>query len=124
LGEIKDQRAVEPLIAAMKETHPAVRGAVGNALCELDSPRTIELLKTALNSADADSRRNMVETLSSCGKPDFEDLLIETLNRFNEKNLAQVFINSKHPKLEDAARKWAASYGYQIFCDGCIDTDK
>ena len=44
LGELKDPRAVEPLIAALKDSDKNVRWEAANALGEIKDPRSVELL--------------------------------------------------------------------------------
>jgi hypothetical protein len=42
------------------------------------------------------------------------DSLVEALERYGTKGMAEVFLNAGHPRLEQAARDWARRHGYQI----------
>jgi HEAT repeat protein len=53
LGESKDQRAVEPLIAALEDADPLVRTKVALALGRLGDQRAVAPLLNALESPDA-----------------------------------------------------------------------
>jgi HEAT repeat protein len=51
LGKIKDRRAVEPLIAALKDESFSVRQAAAEALGKIKDPRAVEPLSAALKDA-------------------------------------------------------------------------
>jgi HEAT repeat protein len=63
LGEIKDPRAVEPLIAALKDK--GVCAAAAYALGEIKDPRAVEPLIAALKDESFSVRRAAAEALVS-----------------------------------------------------------
>ena len=65
LGEIKDPRAVEPLIAALKDTDKDVRQAAAEALGKIGDPRAVEPLIAALKDAEWHVRKAAAKALVS-----------------------------------------------------------
>ena len=63
LGHLKDSRAVEPLIAALKDADKDVRAAAADGLGELNDRRATEPLIAALRDVDADVRWNAASAL-------------------------------------------------------------
>jgi len=65
LDEVKDSRAVEPLLAALKDKESRIREAAIKALGELKEkdPRVIEPLIDALNDKDSRVREKSAEAL-------------------------------------------------------------
>lgn len=57
LGEMKDQRAAAPLIAALKAGEPDVRRAAATSLAALGDPRAVESLILALEDSEDAVRR-------------------------------------------------------------------
>jgi hypothetical protein len=81
LGEIRDARAAEPLIAALKD-------------------KNLEIIAGAY---DFFIRR---------GAAGAE--LVEALDKYGTKAMAEDFTNSGNNPLEEAGRKWAGKHGYEI----------
>ena len=74
LGELGDARAVEPLIAALKDESEVVRWSAARTLGELGNARAVEPLKELLGDEDAAVRTAAAEALKrlrgqSEGKP-------------------------------------------------------
>jgi HEAT repeat protein len=65
LGDIRDHRAVEPLIAALKDKDTGVRKAAAYALGELKDPRSVEPLIEALKDSDYGVRDRAAYALGS-----------------------------------------------------------
>jgi hypothetical protein len=63
LGHIKSEKAVEPLIRALKDTHVYVRHGAAWALGEIKSEKAIEALRQALNDEDEVTRGKAAEAL-------------------------------------------------------------
>lgn len=114
LGRIQDPRAVEPLIASLRDPDASVRTSAAAALGYNHNPRAIEPLIAALNDQDHIVRQTAADALISQCEPFSEDLLIKLLNQANSKDLAEQFLNSPYKGLQQAARAWAAKYGYQL----------
>ena len=63
LGKIKDRRAVEPLIAALKDESFSVRQAAAEALGKIKDRRAVEPLSAALKDAEGPVRLAAAESL-------------------------------------------------------------
>jgi hypothetical protein len=48
------------------------------------------------------------------GEPGSEDALIQALNAYGDKDMAEAFLNRGNSALEAAARQWAVAHGYQV----------
>jgi len=79
LGELKDPRAVEPLIEALKDKDSGVRRSVAEALGKLKDPRAVEPLIGALKDEDWYGRESVAEALGELGDPRAVEPLIKAL---------------------------------------------
>ncbi len=104
--------AVEPLIAAMADPDPAVRMNSLEALKQIDDPRAHAAAQKAKEklSQVAASYAPLIEK----GVPGSEDLLIDALNQFGDKGMAESYLNCGNPKLEKAGSAWADRSGFQV----------
>jgi HEAT repeat protein len=75
LGEIGDMRAVEPLIAALRDEAPAIRLAAAQALGHLKHPRSGEALLTVLNDEIPQIRHSAIWSLGAIGDENAFDAL-------------------------------------------------
>jgi len=67
LGQLGDERAVDPLIAALGESDSGVRMAAAQALGQLGGKRAVETLLVALRDSDSDVRMAAVQALGQLG---------------------------------------------------------
>ena len=75
LGEIKDPRAVEPLIAALGDESSGVRLAAAKSLGEIKDPRAVEPLSAALKDENKYVRRAAAHALDRLGwKPEQDEI--------------------------------------------------
>jgi len=81
LGQIGDNCAVEPLIAALNDVNEYVRQAAAEVLGELKDTRAIKPLIVAFNDKDKDLRRALAEALVKIGASAVE-LLITALKGY------------------------------------------
>jgi HEAT repeat protein len=79
LGEIKDPRAVEPLIAALGDERSDVRQAAAEALGEIKDPRAVEPLIAALKDAEWRVRAAAAYALGEIKDPRAVEPLIAAL---------------------------------------------
>jgi HEAT repeat protein len=84
LGEIGDPRAVEPLIACLRDTSPFVRQVAANALGKIKDSRAVEPLVDALRDPDGTVRKNAAEALGKSSCLQAVDPLINALRDRNE----------------------------------------
>jgi|SRR5208283_415237 len=64
LGYLKAEKAITPLIQALKDTHVYVRHGAAWALGEIKSEKAVGALKQALNDADEVTRAKAAEALA------------------------------------------------------------
>ena len=74
----------------------------------------IEPIINALKNENSQIRNITVDTLMKIGDARAIEPLIEVLNKYDDKNIAEDFLNCGNVQLEEAARHWAASKGYVI----------
>jgi len=86
LGEIGDERAVRPLVAALQDGNPGVRKGAAQGIDLMGAEQTVEpLLEVLLNRAeDATVRRDAAHTLGRLGAKRAVRPLIDVLNNPNE----------------------------------------
>jgi len=69
LGEIRDQSALEPLLAALDDASASVAAAAAHALGKLKNPRALEPLLTALDHESIDVATAAARALGDLGDP-------------------------------------------------------
>jgi HEAT repeat protein len=79
LGKIKDPRAVEPLIAALRDRNHKVRVITVAVLGEIKDPRAVEHLIAALKDLNSEIRLKAIEALGKTKEPSAVELLIGAL---------------------------------------------
>lgn len=134
--------AVEPLIAVMRDVDWPALEAIADALGQIGTP-AIERLITELDTSDESQRTEWVlvrackETpevlvpylrdnrtvavygvLIRLGSPGTEAALMEALDGFGTKEMAEDYLNCGNDKLEAAAEEWAQLHGYTIVAQG------
>lgn len=67
LGNLKDVRAVEPLIAALGDELPEVRHTAAAALAQLGDRRAVEPVRALLNDANDDARFQAIQAAVAFG---------------------------------------------------------
>jgi HEAT repeat protein len=112
LGEI-GTLAVEPLIAALMDTDTIVRKGAAEALSNMNDPRAVSALLAAWKKGNSAVITGADFFFIQRGEPGSEDALIEALNQFGDREMAYDLLNCGNSKLEEAARAWAKSHGYQ-----------
>lgn len=75
LGEIGDNRAVEPLILALKHPARILQYEAAKALGKINDPRAVEPLIQALSDNDTVVREAAAQSLTEIGKPAVEPLI-------------------------------------------------
>jgi HEAT repeat protein len=83
LGEIKDPRAVEPLLLAVKESAAGVRSEAAKALGEIGDPRALQPLVVALKDTNAGVRSEVAVALGHLHDPATVEPLIAALKDSN-----------------------------------------
>jgi len=102
LGSMGAQRAVVPLIAALKHSDPMVRGAAASALGQLRDPRALPPLIAALADDDAHVRMRITISLGRMGGPAVLNPLLGALkddNRQVREVAARAFHGAKDPRV-------------------------
>jgi hypothetical protein len=117
LGRLKDPRAVEPLIAVMRDDpRDYVRSKAVEAMAKIRDPHAVSALLAALNEHNAEVIAAAHFLFIELGEPASESALIDILkgSPHNGLDIAREFLSCGNPRLELAAREWAASRGYPI----------
>ena len=70
LGQIRDRRAVEPLISALKDPAPDVREQAAFALGQIRDKAAVDALMVAVKDADKDVREQVVFALGQLRDPE------------------------------------------------------
>jgi hypothetical protein len=140
LGQSGDAHAVKPLIEALKDRDPYVRAFADMALIRIGAPaveplisamKDNELYVAALSALaltsmkDARAHAALMKALEEhnsraifgthtffvrIGLPGSESALIEALEKYPSREMAEEFINSGDPALQKAANDWAQKY--------------
>jgi len=106
--------AVEPLIGVLKDSDPYVPAVAALALSSIKDPRAKNALMKALNDRNVKVILGIHTYYVKLGVPGSEAALIEALNKFPSRHMAEEFLNSGNPALADAANAWAAKYHQKI----------
>jgi HEAT repeat protein len=141
LGRIGDPRAVEPLIAALKDKDKTRRIAVAEALGQIGDPRAIEPIIAVLEDEDGKVRGSAYSALVQIGLDDPSILLpflkdastvkvysvlirigdpatvgalVTALSVHGTKEMAEYYLNCGNKTLETAATQWGKDHGYMV----------
>ena len=107
LGELKDPRAVEPLVAALTDEVGDVRQRAYDSLIKLGGP-SVSLLIPLLVSEEDEIRQSATEILRKIGKPAVEPLataLADADDRLKTRIMKVLDRMGYKPKTKDAAPK-------------------
>ena len=114
IEELKSNQDIESLINAMGyESDNKIQLDALHALINIGEPAVKPLIAT-LKNENNQVRNIAVDTLMKIGDTSAIEPLIEVLNKYDDKNIAEDFLNCGNVQLEEAARHWAASKGYVI----------
>jgi len=114
LGEIKDDRVVEPLIGALKDKDSSVREKAASAVGEIRDDRAADPLIAALRDKDFKIIVAAYYFFIALGEPGTEDILITALNKYGFVTMAEDFLNCGNSKLEEAGSRWASVHGHRM----------
>ena len=148
MGELKDDRAIEPLIACLGDKYYRVQNNAADALVKIGIS-IVDPLITALGNKNADIRLRAAQILIEMndirstqpflaalkdgnvaviagayrfiienGEPGSEDILIKALNTYGDEIMAEDFLNCGNQKLDEAGTKWAKDHKYTITYGG------
>jgi len=83
-------------------------------LANFKDPRAVSALLAALEKHDMIIIASAISFFIKRGDTGSEDRLIEALDKFGNKEMAEQLLNCGNSKLNDAARKWGLNHGYAI----------
>jgi HEAT repeat protein len=106
--------AVEPLIAALKDPDPDLRFDAARVLEGRREPRVISAFLTALRNRDLAVVAGAYQTFIRKGDPGSEDALIKALDHFGYDEMARDLLNCGNAKLENAAADWLWKKGVMV----------
>jgi HEAT repeat protein len=112
LGDIKDPRAVEPLIAALEDDADSiVRWNSATALQEIGTPAPERMLP-ALRERDLAVVAKAYPFFIVRAEPGSEEVLAQALNAHGTLEMAMDYLNCGNGLLGGAAQRWAKAHGY------------
>ena len=114
LGVLGDERAIGPLIILLNDGDWTVRVKVAKALIEIGDEHAVEPLMVALENRDLPVVAEISAFYIERGLAGTEPILIDALNLYGTKEIANIYLNCGNLELEMAARLWAKSHGYEI----------
>jgi len=111
--------SVPPLIGALKDQDSNVRRAAASVFggrLGIGSyyPDAVSALLAALAERDMAVVAGAHEFFIDRGEAGSEDVLIEALGEFGDKDMAQDFLTCRNSKLEEAASSWGLKHDYRI----------
>jgi len=83
LGDIGDQRAVDPLIQALQDEDSYIREAAAEALGDIGDTRAIDPLIEFLKDDDSGVRTEAAISLVKLGRTEYFDLIIQALQDYD-----------------------------------------
>ena len=104
-------RASRPLIALLRDRDLTIRSAAVKALEEIGAPG-IEPLIAALKEPNLAVIAKAYAFFIDEGEPGSEDVLVDALNKFGDKAMAEDYLNCGNTDLKQAAIKWGNAHGY------------
>jgi beta-lactamase regulating signal transducer with metallopeptidase domain/protocatechuate 3,4-dioxygenase beta subunit len=102
LGELRAPRAVDALIAALKDTDVGVRGAAARALGNIGDERAVEPLIGAYQDKEYESFIDAIWALGDIGGTRAEEILVQALN-----------YQGYHPHVRNIAAKCLTKLGWE-----------
>jgi hypothetical protein len=112
LGELREPRAVEPLVVLLRDEE--LQWHAAQALVEIGGPKVEAVLMDALRREDYDVMAGAHRFYVRRGGPEAEKAMVKLLQKSNDLAVAQGLIEEGSPRLVAAARKWAASRGFEL----------
>jgi HEAT repeat protein len=117
LGEF-GAAAVEPLIAAVADPAVRVKRDVAGALGGIQNPRAVRFLLAAAKAPDLEVVAGAWFFYLDRKAPGSEGVLMQALEAFGGKNMAEGFVNSRNHLLEEAGLRWGRAQGYSLMTFG------
>jgi HEAT repeat protein len=116
LGLIEDNRAIDLMIAALRDVDAGVQYDAADALRRQNTsdPRISKALLSGLKERNLNIIAGADTFFIRMGKPGTEDLLIQALNKYQYPNMMEDFLNSGNVKLSSAAYDLARQKGYYV----------
>lgn len=81
---------------------------------EREDSRIVELLLASLKQRDLAVIAVAYSFFIQRGKPGSEDALIQALNSYGSKEMAQAYLNCGNSALKQAGENWAGAHSYAI----------
>ena len=102
--------AVQALIVALRESDPYVPALAALALSSMKDPRSHDALMKILNERNSRAIFGIHTYYVKLGVPGSEPALIEALDKYPSREMAEEFLNSGNPALQEAAKEWAIHF--------------
>lgn len=102
--------AAQTLIVALGESDPYVPALAALALSTMKDPRAHEALMKVLNERNSRAIFGIHTYYVKLGVPGSEPALIEALDKYPSREMAEEFLNSGNPALQEAAKQWAVRF--------------
>ena len=106
--------AAEHLLSALKDKNSKIRIGAAEALAYMKDDRIDDFLMAKLKDNDLEIVAGAHSFFVHRGESGTETILIEALNEYGDKEMAETLANSNNKQLYQAAAAWAKRHGYQI----------
>lgn len=113
---LKEMRsnAIESLIAALQSNDLHIQKGAAFVLADMSDDRVIGVLTSAFKNKKLPIVAGAHSFFIQQGIDGSESLLVEALNKYGDKKMAENFLNCGNQSLEKAGHKWANARGYTI----------
>ena len=108
LGQVGDAHATGRLVTLLADS--GTRRAAVAALVAIHRDDGTPLVKYLRKKATVQVYRPLIRI----GQADTVSALVTALERFGTKTMGETYLNSGQPRLEKAAKRWAAAHGYTV----------
>jgi len=110
--------AIKALASTLDNSEPSTRIKAAEALSYINTEEARQILISGLRNRDLQIIAGGVSFFVERAEPGSEPVIIEALNKYGDKEVAEILINSGNKELEQAALEWVKKGGYKLIHRG------